>query len=128
MSEQPEAVPRLALDQAAKAFGAVQALTDGSISLFGGEAHALVGENGAGKSTLGKIVAGAVLPDRGEIRVRRRVVSHRSPRDAIQLKSDAQIRHRRVPRVRICGGRSVVSQRAFADQQVAGLYVRLKAG
>jgi rhamnose transport system ATP-binding protein len=69
LSEQPEAVPRLALDQAAKAFGAVQALADGSIRLFGGEAHALVGENGAGKSTLVKILAGVYQPDSGTLAV-----------------------------------------------------------
>jgi rhamnose transport system ATP-binding protein len=72
LSEQPEgadAVPRLALDQAAKAFGAVQALVDGSITLFPGEAHALVGENGAGKSTLVKILAGVYQPDKGTLSI-----------------------------------------------------------
>ena len=69
MSEQPEAVPRLALDKATKAFGAVQALADGSISLFGGEAHALVGENGPGKSTLVKILAGVYQADSGTLAV-----------------------------------------------------------
>ena len=51
MSDSPaDAV--LVLRHAAKSFGAVQALVDGSIELYPGEAHALVGENGAGKSTL----------------------------------------------------------------------------
>src|SRR6266705_5037519 len=39
----------LSLRHAAKAFGAVQALADGSVELRTGEAHGLVGENGAGK-------------------------------------------------------------------------------
>jgi rhamnose transport system ATP-binding protein len=75
LSEQPEGVdgadviPRLALDQAAKAFGAVQALVDGSITLFPGEAHALVGENGAGKSTLVKVLAGVYQPDSGTLAI-----------------------------------------------------------
>src|SRR5260370_27552081 len=57
------------VDKARKGFGAVQALADGSISLFGGEAHALVGENGAGKSTLVKILAGVYQPDSGTLAV-----------------------------------------------------------
>ncbi len=55
------------LRHAAKAFGAVQALVDGSIELYPGEAHALVGENGAGKSTLVKILAGVYQPDAGTL-------------------------------------------------------------
>ena len=69
MSEDSEGVPRLTLDQAAKAFGAVQALADASIELFPGEAHALVGENGAGKSTLVKILAGVYQPDSGTLAI-----------------------------------------------------------
>jgi rhamnose transport system ATP-binding protein len=69
LSEDSKGVPRLTLDQAAKAFGAVQALADGSIALFPGEAHALVGENGAGKSTLVKILAGVYQPDSGTLTI-----------------------------------------------------------
>ena len=69
MSEHSETVPRLALDQAAKSFGAVQALADASIELFAGEAHALVGENGAGKSTLVKMLAGVHQPDSGTLTI-----------------------------------------------------------
>jgi rhamnose transport system ATP-binding protein len=57
--------PVLVLRHAVKSFGAVQALVDGSIELYPGEAHALVGENGAGKSTLVKILAGVYQPDAG---------------------------------------------------------------
>ena len=59
--------PLLVLDRATKSFGAVRALEDGSISLFAGEAHALLGENGAGKSTLVKILAGVHQPDSGAL-------------------------------------------------------------
>lgn len=59
--------PLLVLTAATKRFGAVHALDDGSITLYPGEAHALVGENGAGKSTLVKILAGVHRPDSGEL-------------------------------------------------------------
>jgi len=64
-----EGRPVLVLEHAAKSFGAVQALLDGSIELYPGEAHALVGENGAGKSTLVKILAGVYQPDAGALLV-----------------------------------------------------------
>jgi rhamnose transport system ATP-binding protein len=59
--------PLLILDAATKSFGAVKALEDGSITLYPGEAHALLGENGAGKSTLVKILAGVHQPDSGRL-------------------------------------------------------------
>jgi ABC-type sugar transport system ATPase subunit len=52
-----------------KAFPGVRALDAVDFSLERGEIHALLGENGAGKSTLIKILGGAVVPDRGELRL-----------------------------------------------------------
>jgi rhamnose transport system ATP-binding protein len=69
----------LVLRHAAKSFGAVQALLDGSIELYPGEAHALVGENGAGKSTLVKILAGVHQPDAGALLVDGREVTLHGP-------------------------------------------------
>ena len=57
----------LSVRDASKAFGAVQALKDVSIDLYGGEVHALVGENGAGKSTLVKLLGGVYQPDGGTL-------------------------------------------------------------
>ncbi|MCU1676827.1 MAG: transporter related protein, partial [Frankiales bacterium] len=62
-----ELPPLLVLENAAKSFGAVKALENASITLYGGEAHALLGENGAGKSTLVKILAGVHHPDSGRV-------------------------------------------------------------
>ena len=64
---QAAATPLLELRKAGKRFGAVRALVDGSITLYPGEAHALLGENGAGKSTLVKILSGVHQPDEGEL-------------------------------------------------------------
>ncbi len=47
-------------------FGAI-ALRDISLTISGGEIHALCGENGAGKSTLVEILAGTIRPDHGRI-------------------------------------------------------------
>lgn len=50
-----------------KAFGAVQANRDISLSIHRGAILALLGENGAGKSTLMSILAGQIQPDSGRI-------------------------------------------------------------
>jgi rhamnose transport system ATP-binding protein len=63
----PTFKPVLSLEHAEKSFGAVRALEDGDITLFGGEVHGLVGENGAGKSTLVKILAGVHRPEAGRL-------------------------------------------------------------
>jgi rhamnose transport system ATP-binding protein len=59
--------PVVSLRQATKSFGAVRALVDGTIDVYAGQVHALVGENGAGKSTLVKILAGVHQPDAGDL-------------------------------------------------------------
>src|SRR5215217_3509788 len=71
--------PILSLRHASKAFGAIHALEDVSIDLYGGEAHALVGENGAGKSTLVKILGGVHLPDSGTLLIDGRDVVLQGP-------------------------------------------------
>ena len=50
-----------------KAFGAVAALHDVSLTGHAGSVHAITGENGAGKSTLMKLLAGVYQPDAGEL-------------------------------------------------------------
>jgi rhamnose transport system ATP-binding protein len=65
----PGAPAALELRHAAKSFGAVRALIDGSVTLLRGEVQALLGENGAGKSTLVKVLAGVYQPDSGTLTV-----------------------------------------------------------
>jgi rhamnose transport system ATP-binding protein len=71
--------PILSVRHVAKAFGNVVALADGSIDLYAGEAHALLGENGAGKSTLVKILAGVYRSDSGELRLEGQPFSFHDP-------------------------------------------------
>jgi rhamnose transport system ATP-binding protein len=77
-----EPAPRLVLDGATKSFGAVTALGDGSITLYPGEAHALLGENGAGKSTLVKILGGVHHADSGTLTIDGERVEFGGPADA----------------------------------------------
>ncbi|MDR5700544.1 sugar ABC transporter ATP-binding protein [Agromyces aerolatus] len=79
-TEPPRVV--LSLTGAAKTFGPVVALADGTIELRAGEIHALVGENGAGKSTLVKILAGLHHPDAGVFTVGGEPVEFRSVADS----------------------------------------------
>ncbi|MBV9217916.1 MAG: ATP-binding cassette domain-containing protein, partial [Methylobacteriaceae bacterium] len=65
-----------------KRFGGVHALRGVDFDLREGEVHALLGENGAGKSTLMNVLAGVIPPERGEIRVKGKVVQFASPREA----------------------------------------------
>ncbi|HEX9831817.1 MAG TPA: ATP-binding cassette domain-containing protein, partial [Mycobacterium sp.] len=61
--------PRLDMSGISKAFGATVALDDVDLVAGAGEVHALIGENGAGKSTLMKVLAGALPPDAGDMRL-----------------------------------------------------------
>lgn len=59
--------PVLFAEGISKFFPGTIALDDVSLSLYGGEIHALLGENGAGKSTLIKCLTGAYRRDAGSI-------------------------------------------------------------
>jgi len=72
----------LELSSITKRFGAIQALTDVSLSLRGGEVVGLMGDNGAGKSTLVKIVAGNFPPSSGSMKMAGRAVAFHKPSDA----------------------------------------------
>ncbi|HSH78087.1 MAG TPA: ATP-binding cassette domain-containing protein, partial [Herpetosiphonaceae bacterium] len=79
------AAPALELQAISKSYPGVRAVDEVSLAFAPGEVHALVGENGAGKSTLIKIMAGAVTPDSGEIRVAGRTVRIVDTHRALQL-------------------------------------------
>jgi len=77
--------PAIAVADLRKAYGGIQALTGVDLAVEAGHVHAVVGENGAGKSTLMKILAGALRPDAGEVRVAGEAVRFASPADARRL-------------------------------------------
>jgi len=74
--------PLVVMRAISKTFGAVVALRRVDFEVAGGEVVGLVGDNAAGKSTLMKILAGALLPDAGEIRLGGDPVRFASPMDA----------------------------------------------
>jgi rhamnose transport system ATP-binding protein len=76
--------PLIEIKGVGKRYGGLAALTDVSFSVAPGEVHSLVGENGAGKSTMGKIMAGVVRPDDGEVLVDGTPQSFASPREALE--------------------------------------------
>jgi simple sugar transport system ATP-binding protein len=74
----------LELTGISKHFGAIQALSDVSLSLNPGEVVGLMGDNGAGKSTLVKIVAGNFPPSAGLMAMAGRELTFHKPADARQ--------------------------------------------
>ncbi len=74
--------PLLAVRNAAKRYGAVQALMDASLEIDAGETLALIGANGSGKSTLSKVINGVVAPDGGQLLFDGRAVRFASPHAA----------------------------------------------
>jgi ribose transport system ATP-binding protein len=74
--------PRFEMRGVAKAFGATAALDGVDLSVRGGEVCALVGQNGAGKSTLMAILAGAIAPDGGAMRLDGTRYAPRDPLEA----------------------------------------------
>ena len=74
--------PILAARGLVKRYGRVTALDQADFDLMPGEILAVIGDNGAGKSTLIKALAGAVVPDHGEIWLEGRTVQFRSPMEA----------------------------------------------
>jgi simple sugar transport system ATP-binding protein/ribose transport system ATP-binding protein len=71
------------LQDVSKHYGGVLALDCVSLTVARGSVHALIGENGAGKSTLGKVVAGSVVPDGGQMTLGGAAVAFHTPKEAL---------------------------------------------
>lgn len=79
MQSQDEAVPALEVRNAKKAFGALQAVNDCSISLPAGSIVGLVGPNGSGKSTFIEGISGLKRFDVGEVFLHGKSIDHLPP-------------------------------------------------
>jgi D-xylose transport system ATP-binding protein len=77
--------PALAVRGATKRFGAVLALDNVDVDVYGGEVLALLGDNGAGKSTLIKCISGVHRLDEGVIEMDGEAVQVHSPAQARAL-------------------------------------------
>jgi ribose transport system ATP-binding protein len=82
MAETVSAAPRFEMRGVRKAFGATVALDGVDFAVRDGEVCALVGQNGAGKSTLMAILAGALKPDAGSMRLEGAPYAPRDPLEA----------------------------------------------
>src|ERR1051325_5288940 len=67
------------LDRVTKRFGAVEAVTNLSLTISDGEFVVLLGPTGAGKTTTLRLVAGLELPDAGLVSIGRRIVTNEPP-------------------------------------------------
>src|SRR5262245_25567839 len=74
----------LELSQISKHFGAIQALSEVSLSMEPGQVIGLMGDNGAGKSTLVKIIAGNFPASHGTMRIDGRPLTFHKPVEARQ--------------------------------------------
>jgi branched-chain amino acid transport system ATP-binding protein len=70
---------RLELDGVSKQFRGLRAVHDVSFTVPAGAIHALIGPNGAGKTTIFNMIAGALAPNGGVVRLDGRVISGLRP-------------------------------------------------
>ncbi len=72
-------MPLLEVEQLTKSFGGIRAVNGVSFSIEQGELLGIMGANGSGKTTVFNLIAGALAPDRGSIRLHGEEIGHLSP-------------------------------------------------
>jgi branched-chain amino acid transport system ATP-binding protein len=72
-------MPLLEVERLSKRFGGVRAVHEVSFTLDEGELLGIMGPNGSGKTTLFNLIAGALRPDGGRIRLHGRDIAGQAP-------------------------------------------------
>lgn len=72
-------MPLLEVEQLTKSFGGICAVNGVSFSIEQGELLGIMGPNGSGKTTVFNLIAGALAPDRGSIRLHGEDIGGLSP-------------------------------------------------
>jgi ABC-type branched-subunit amino acid transport system ATPase component len=72
-------VPLLEVEQLTKSFGGIRAVNGVGFSIEPGELLGIMGPNGSGKTTVFNLIAGALVPDGGCIRLRGEEIGGLSP-------------------------------------------------
>lgn len=76
--------PLLALEDIVVAYGALKAIDGVSLTVARGDVLGVCGDNGAGKSSLMKVIAGALAPASGTVRIDGEVAALPGPRAALR--------------------------------------------
>ncbi|WP_093802535.1 ATP-binding cassette domain-containing protein [Streptomyces sp. Wb2n-11] len=82
MSTGTSTTPVLQARGLVKKYGQVTAIDGADFDLMPGEVLAVIGDNGAGKTSLIKALTGAIVPDRGEIRLQGSPIRFGGPQSA----------------------------------------------
>ncbi|HEU4371758.1 MAG TPA: ABC transporter ATP-binding protein [Methylomirabilota bacterium] len=72
-------MPLLEVERVSKGFGGVRAVHEVSFTVEPGELVGIMGPNGSGKTTLFNVIAGALAPDAGRVRLRGHDVAGLAP-------------------------------------------------
>jgi len=72
-------MPLLEVERVCKGFGGVRAVHEVSFALDEGELVGIMGPNGSGKTTLFNVIAGALAPDAGHVRLHGRDIAGLAP-------------------------------------------------
>ena len=72
-------MPLLEVEKVSKGFGGVLAVSGVSFSVAAGELVGIMGPNGSGKTTLFNVIAGALAPDAGHVRLHGRDIAGLAP-------------------------------------------------